>query len=372
DFMRGLFNSTFKTNPDLGRSLITGITRVASESIFSDLNNPKVVTVTTPTYQTVAGFTRAEVVAALDEFGMTERQEEVERWYDGYSFGGVDGIYNPWSLTNFLADGMVAPYWAYSSSNALISDLVRQGGPDLKRDFEQLLASKALTKRVDERVDFCRLGRVPGALWSLLLASGYLSAEAVEGYGMFSLTITNLEVRECMDRLVESWFEEADESYNDFVSALLSGDARAMEDYLGDLALAVMSSFDSGVRPSRNLPERFWHGLVLGLLVELRGRYVVRSNRESGFGRSDVMLEPIDGPSGSDPAIIIEFKVFDARRGETSLEDTAASALDQIDARRYAESFVRRGFGPERIHCYGIAFRGQEAFVGTRHKLTSF
>ncbi|MDO4538612.1 MAG: AAA family ATPase [Coriobacteriales bacterium] len=361
DFVRGLFNSTFKTNPDLGRGLITGITRVASESIFSDLNNPSVITTSTPAYQTAMGFTRAEVAAALKEFGMADRMGEVKRWYDGYSFGGVDGMYNPWSVTSFLARRQIDLYWAYSSSNAL----VRQGTPDLKADFEELLSGRSVTKHVDERVDFRRLGSTPDALWSLLLASGYVRAEAAEGLGMFSLTLTNLEVRECMDRLVKGWFDDPDESYSEFIRALLAGDAQAMGTYLSDLAAAVMSSFDSGVRPSRSLPERFWHGLVLGLLVELRGRYAVESNRESGFGRSDVMLVPLDGTNGHDPAIILEFKVADKSGGEKTLADTVASALAQVDERRYAQSLASRGIAPERIHAYGVAFCGKEVLVGT-------
>lgn len=367
DFVRALFNSTFKTNPDLGRGLITGITRVASESIFSDLNNPSVVTVTTPAYQDAFGLTRREVVSALDEFGVLELLPDVERWYDGYSFGGVDGIYNPWSVTNFLARQRIDTYWADSSSNALVSDFVRRGGADLKADFELLLAGDTVERRVDERVDFRSLGRSPGAVWSLLLATGYLRVVGEtrgEPPRALVLALTNREVQSCLDQLVGGWFDDEDDSYNAFCRALLAGDVDAMTDYLADLAYAVMSSFDSGTRPSRNLPERFWHGLVLGLIVGLRGRYTVESNRESGYGRYDVALVPTDKASGADPAIVLEFKVQDVRRGEKSLEDAVNAALAQIAERRYVDGLVARGIAPVRIRAYGIAFCGKDVLVG--------
>ncbi len=365
DFIRGLLNPTFKTNPDLGRGLLTGITRVASESIFSDLNNLSVVTVTTPAYQTSLGFTRKEVEVALQEFGMAEAMADVERWYDGYSFGGESGIYNPWSVTCFLARRRIDLYWANSSSNALISSLIRRGDPQLKSDFELLLAGASVVRRVDERVDFEGLRRTAGAVWSLLLASGYGRADSGADVGMLSLSLSNAEVRECMDELVGRWFEDAGSAYNEFCRALLVGDTGAMEDYLSAVCLACASNFDGGVVPSASSePERFYHGLVLGLLVELRGRYTVESNRESGFGRYDVALVPVSG-SGIENPILIEFKVFNPRRGESTLDDTVANALDQIERRRYADALVERGFALESIRRYGMGFRGKEVRVGS-------
>jgi len=368
-FVRSLFNSTFKTNPSLGRALITGITRVASESIFSDLNNPKVVTVTTPAYETAFGFTQAEVDAALEEFGMADMRDDVRDWYDGFTFGDVADVYNPWSITSFLDMGRLEPHWVNTSSNGLVSSLVRRGDEGLKRDFEALLSGGEVIKRVDERVDFRRLRTSPAAVFSLLLATGYLkvtsrSRRPDADADDLSLALTNREVRAGFDGLVRGWFCEEDTSYNGFVRSLLAGEAYDMECYLGDLADGVMSSFDSAARPSRNLPERFWHGLVLGLLVELRGRYEVRSNPESGRGRADVVLAPLDGPGGSDPAVVIEFKVLDPRRGERVLADAVESALGQIRDKRYAASLQERGIAPGRIRCYGIAFEGRRVLIG--------
>ena len=241
--------------------------------------------------------------------------------------------------------------------------MVRRGDTQLKRDFEMLLTGRTILKRVDELVHFKRLYSSSDAVWSLLLATGYLRIERPgEELGTYELALTNYEVRQAFDGLVRDWFQDGSGSYNDFVGALLGGDVDGMGDYLSDLAEGVMSSFDSGIRPARNLPERFWHGLVLGLLVDLRGRYEVSSNRESGRGRVDVLLVPL--AEGADPAVVLEFKVFDARQGEDTLEDTVAHALAQIEERHYVAGLVERGIRHERIYCYGIAFRGKEVLVG--------
>lgn len=368
DFVRALFNSTFKTNPDMGRALVTGITRVASESIFSDMNNPSVVTVTTPLYESALGFTNTEVASALSEFGMADMRGDVELWYDGFTFGRTSGIYNPWSITCFLQRGEIDTYWANSSSNALVSDLVRRAGTSMKEDFQTLLSGGAITREVSELVDFRGLRKGQGSVWSLLLATGYL--RVVRRIGAtpprrFELSLTNLEVRQCFDDLVRGWFEDSPDSYNEFVSSLLACDERAMCRYLSDLALYCMSSFDSANQPSdRVQPEKFWHGLLLGLVVDLRGRYEVRSQPESGYGRSDVILFPLDGPEGKDPAFILEFKVVDKIEGERTLEDAVASARGQITDKRYAAALVSRGIAERRIHEYGIAFQGKRVLVG--------
>lgn len=367
-FVRRFFNATFKTNPALGRALITGITRVASESIFSDLNNPAVIATTTPQYQTAFGFTEAEVVEALKEFGLESRLAEVRSWYDGFTFGAVRGMYNPWSITSFLKWGELDSYWANSSSNALVSDLVRGGGPRLKEDFEALLYGGTTTKMVDERIHFRRLYTNPDALWSLLLATGYVRVtRRLPGAGTrkkLELAITNKEVISAFDGMIADWFADGGEGYGEFCRALLACDADALNRYLGEVTRACISSFDGGRKASSaGEPERFYHGLVLGMLVELRGRYTVESNRESGLGRYDVALIPCDGPGGKDPAFVIEFKVFDAHKGEKTLHDTVANALDQIEKKNYVRVMVERGISPERIHCCGMGFRGKDVLV---------
>ena len=368
-FQRALFNATFKTNPALGRALITGVTRVSRESIFSDLNNLEVVTSSAPKYQTAFGFTQAEVDASLEEYGLAQERDDVASWYDGFSFGGVAHVYNPWSVTKFLdSGGYYDTYWANTSSNSLVSSVVRRGEDSLKEDFEALLDGNTVRATFSEQVTFSELDGRPEAVWALLLAAGYVKAigptpKVIAGTAR-ELALTNHEVRLTFDGMVRRWFDAAGSSYDGFVRALLSGDAEAMTDYLSDVVAACASSFDSAVRPSeRAQPERFYHGLVLGLLVELRGRYSVESNRESGYGRYDVALVPTDGAGGSDPAVVMEFKVFDPRR-EASLEDTVARARAQIEGKAYAAGLVERGIAPGRIRAYGIAFRSKECLVG--------
>ena len=368
-FQRALFNATFKTNPALGRALITGVTRVSRESIFSDLNNLEVVTSSATKYQTAFGFTQAEVDASLEEYGLAQERDDVASWYDGFSFGGVAHVYNPWSVTKFLdSGGYYDTYWANTSSNSLVSSVVRRGEDSLKEDFEALLDGNTVRATFSEQVTFSELDGRPEAVWALLLAAGYVKAigptpKVIAGTAR-ELALTNHEVRLTFDGMVRRWFDAAGSSYDGFVRALLSGDAEAMTDYLSDVVAACASSFDSAVRPSeRAQPERFYHGLVLGLLVELRGRYSVESNRESGYGRYDVALVPTDGAEGSDPAVVMEFKVFDPRR-EASLEDTVARARAQIEGKAYAAGLVERGIAPGRIRAYGIAFRGKECLVG--------
>ena len=362
EFVRAFFNSSFKSNPSMERALLTGITRVARESIFSDLNNPKVVSATSPEYATSFGFTQDEVFAAMEEFGLHER-DQVKDWYDGFTFGGVSDIYNPWSITNYLDSGRFAPYWANTSGNALISKIVREGDADLKSDFEVLLSGGSVEKRFDEQVSFDELGRRPGAVWGLLVAGGYLRIEAAgpaHADGSI-LKITNHEVALSFDGMVRGWFDVVSSRYNAFVRALLAGDLDAMNVYMNDVALDTFSTFDTGKRASGLEPERFYHGFVLGLLVELRGRYLICSNRESGFGRYDVLLEPVDPKA--DDGIVLEFKVHNPRK-EATLEDTVSAAKQQIVDKRYASDLEAKGLAPERIHAYGFAFEGKRVLIG--------
>lgn len=292
-FTRSLFNASFKTNPYLERAIMTGITRVSRESVFSDLNNLKVITTTSDEYAESFGFTQEEVNAALSEYGLSGRIHEVKNWYDGFTFGHKKDIYNPWSIINFLDTGKVGPYWANTSSNNLVGKLIREGSRDIKISFEKLLLGESLVAEIDEQIIYGELDIDERAIWSLLLASGYLK---VKGY-----------------RVVTSEFGE----------------------------------------------WRFYHGFVLGLMVELTDRYVITSNRESGYGRYDVMLRP---RSKDDDAVILEFKVRSAGK-EHSLEDTAQRALTQIEEKEYAEGLIAEGIPAGRIRKYGFAFEGKNVFI---------
>ena len=369
-FIRTMFNATFKTNPWLERAVMTGITRVSKESVFSDLNNLNVVTTTSEEYATSFGFTEQEVFAALDEQGLGEEKEGVKKWYDGFTFGDCPDIYNPWSILNFLDKKKYDTYWANTSSNSLVSKLIREGSQRLKKKFEDLLQGESLWEALDEQIVYAQLSGNESAVWSLLLASGYLK---VLSYGQYEIDVwdddsrqyqlvpTNLEVRKMFRSMVSGWFAPADSDYNEFLHALLAGDIKSMNGYMNRVALRTFSYFDTGKHPSPSEPERFYHGFVLGLLVDLGGRYTLTSNRESGFGRYDVMLEPTD--ITRDDAILLEFKVLDETE-EASLEDTVQAALKQIQEKHYAALLIAKGIPKERIRAYGFAFQGKNVRIG--------
>lgn len=378
-FTRSLFNSTFKTNPWLERGLMTGITRVSKESVFSDLNNLEVVTTTSRKYETSFGFTQEEVFAALDEYGLSDKKQEVKEWYDGFTFGNTEDIYNPWSILNYLEKRKFTTYWANTSSNSLIGKLIREGSPDVKIWMEDLMEGKSITGQIDEQIVYDQLDEREDSIWSLLLAGGYLkikhyhivTAEDMEKEGMgcgaqegdqiYELVLTNREVKVMFRNMIRGWFRNSSSKYNDFIKALLKNDLKAMNAYMNRVALTTFSFFDSGNRPSEQMePERFYHGFVLGLIVELAGRYAVTSNRESGFGRYDVMLEPLQQ---SDDAIIMEFKVFDPTE-EKTLEDTVRKAQEQIEDKKYAAGLTAKGIPENRIRRYGFAFKGKEVLIG--------
>ena len=398
---RSLFNSTFKTNPYLERGIMTGITRVSKESIFSDLNNLKVVTTTSREYATSFGFTEKEVFDALDEVNMSNEKAAVKEWYDGFTFGDVKDIYNPWSIINYLQTGKIDSYWTDSSSNGIVNKLIKTGTPDVKEAMAVLISGGVIEKKIDEQIVFDQLDKNEDAIWSLLLASGYLCIESYKEVGrlkrkIYGLKLTNLEVERMFEVMIEQWFGEEKFNYNNFVKSLLNGDIESMNEYMNRVTRGVISYFDTGKTPSDEEPERlascydcrgvangsslnccsnlyamteksshFYHGLVLGLMVDQVDNYILNSNRESGFGRYEIMLEPIDKNNEKYPGIVIEFKVFNPKKEDT-LEETVKNALRQIKEKDYDAELIKRGVKEENIYHYGFAFKGKEVLIDGR------
>ena len=365
-FIRSLFNAAFKTNPYLNRAMMTGITRVSKESIFSDLNNLKVVTTTSEEYATCFGFTQEEVFTALEEFQLAGQKDAVKQWYDGFTFGSQRDIYNPWSITNYLKEKKLLAYWASTSSNDLINRLIQTSKPDVKEFMEELLNEREIVLNFDEQIVFDQLETKENAIWSLMVASGYLKIDKIEYRGIlhvpwYHLKITNLETLGMFSEMFTGWFQNTRSNYNAFIKAMLCGNIKEMNAYMNEVALATFSSFDTGSHPSgRTQPERFYHGFVLGLLVELRDQYEVRSNRESGYGRYDVMLIP---RQKNQLAFVLEFKVYNAQE-ELKLEDTVQSALLQIEEKHYDTELIERGISKSKIRHYGFAFEGKKLLIG--------
>lgn len=285
---------------------MTGITRVSKESVFSDLNNLNDVTTSSTEYETSFGFTEEEVFQALEDLKMGEQKELVKSWYDGFVFGNTHDIYNPWSITNFLDKKQVRPYWADTSSNSMIDELIRKASTDIKEKMEELLQGKEIVVNFDEQIVFEQL-----------------------------------------------------DNYNQFMKALLSDDIDAMNYYMNQIIMTTFSYFDVG----QNEPERFYHGFVLGLIADQTDIYEIQSNRESGFGRYDVMMIPKIKETKKYPAIIMEFKVRNIKR-EESLEDTVQTAMTQIKEKCYDAELYDRGLKKEEIHHYGFAFEGKKVLIG--------
>ncbi|MFQ9112871.1 MAG: AAA family ATPase [Butyribacter sp.] len=422
-FTRSLFNSTFKTNPYLERAIMTGITTaeysavrkfakqtsngsakaetMSKESIFSDLNNLEVVTTLTPKYETAFGFTEEEVFRALDEQGLSDKKNDVKIWYDGFRFGSKNDIYNPWSIINCLDKKKIALYWAESSSNGLINSLVQKGSSNIKMMVEELINGSTINVPIDEQIVFSELDYSEDAVWSLMLASGYLKVVSSEELNLiresdneYELALTNREILFMFKKMILRWFSPAKNETNEFIKALISGDIESMNEYMNDVALRTFSSFDTGKHTSeKKAPEnlascydcqgvangsslnyssnlyamteqssRFFHGFVLGLMVDQSENYIITSNRESGFGRYDIMLEPKDKQTQKYPGIVIEFKVINPRK-ENSLEETVEAALKQIEDRNYDTELINRGVNKENIHHYGFAFKSKEVLI---------
>lgn len=354
DNIRSLFNLLFKTNNYLERGLLTGITRITKESFFSDLNNLRVYGMTSNKYSDCFGFTQTEVVSALSAQCL-DTFEEVKSWYDGFIIGNTENMYNPWSIVNYLSDKEFHAYWVNTSSNRLISDLFMCGSQDLKMSLEDLINGKPISSVIDETMILNDLYTHDYAIWSLLFSSGYIKPISKNG-DYFKLIPTNKEVEILLPKLISRWFEGMN-SYNLFIKALFQNDLEYMNKYMNSISQSIISYFDTSSGNSE--PEKFYHGLVLGLLVTQQDNFIITSNRESGFGRYDIIMKPHNPKENH--AIIIEFKVKSL--SEDDLTITAKRALEQIKEKAYATELINSGIDPSNIYEYGFAFEGKNVLI---------
>ena len=362
EFFRAFFTNGLKGNPHLSRGVLTGILRIARESIFSGLNNLAVFSLLRAELSTCFGFTETEVQALLAKAGREGQMEDVRRWYNGYVFGD-SVVYNPWSVLNFLADakGECRPYWVSTSSNDLVKHLLAGRASTLTPIFESLMAGGGLEVVLDENVALDRLETSDSALWSLLVFSGYLKAEARprisdEEVAPHHLTIPNREVRLVYRGAFREWLESALASrggrLDRLIRALLDGDAEGLEEELQRFADNLLSYHDTG----RVRAEEVYQGFVIGLLAAMEPRHRVRSNRESGRGRPDVLITPFRPGL---PGVVLELKA--ARPGKKTPEQALAEGLAQIRESDYTAELRAAGATP--VHAFAVAFDGKQVRV---------
>lgn len=358
---RQLFHTTFKENDFFCRAIITGVTRISKNSLFSDLNNLEVDTVTCDAYSDCFGFTEQEVMDAF-KCQDIDTIRDVKAMYDGFTIGRHRDIYNPWSICNYMRQRELIGYWVNTSSNKLVGDIIRRHPVESKYEIERLMAGEKVHKRINEGITFQYLEGDENSLWSLLLAVGYIKAEnivrSVEGIEC-DVSVTNCEVMAMFKTEILGMFHNGWSAYGRFAEALLAHKMELMSEYLQTITYTSISYFDVADGPKERTPENFYHGLVLGLIVSLRDRYRIVSNRESGRGRYDIAMYPLQENTD---AFIMEFKVQD-RKKETDLEQTAKNALQQIDDKNYAADLLAAGIPAERIYKLGFAFAGKDVLV---------
>lgn len=358
NFMRNMFGAALKTNPYLEKAVITGILRVAKESLFSGLNNLKVYPILHQEYSQYFGFTEDEVNELLERANLENKSAEIKHWYNGYQFGD-NVIYNPWSMVNCLNDhGNLAPYWLNTSDNALIKKLFAEADKETKLQLETLIRNEPIEAIIDEFVAFTNFSVNPVAIWSLLLSSGYLKATTCtpfDGLLKCQLLPPNYEVSLIYRSMVKGWLAErlGYEQYDAFLGALLKGNLLDFSKMLKKFLVETLSIFDV----AGNNPEKFYHGFVLGLISSTLNTHIIKSNRESGFGRYDVMIFPKEIKPES-IGLILEFKVAD---DDEELKKSAKEALEQINKRGYEVEMRQSNI--KNIIKVGLAFRGKNVEV---------
>jgi len=359
NFIRIFMGSGLKdTGQYLEKGIVTGIMRIAKESIFSDLNNLGVYTLLSEDFCDYFGFSETEVKTMLEDFNIPEMLDEVQRWYNGYFFGGKV-IYNPWSIINFLRSKgkKLIPYWINTSDNKMVDSLLSRGDVELRKELEQLIRGESIEKAIDENIILKDIDTDEDSFWSYLLMGGYLKQTAPRpdsGRVFYTLSVPNEEVKTTYQRIIRRFFTARvePERVEIMLKALIDGDIELFEEILREIVLKVFSYHDF-----RGEPEKVYHALVMGLLVWISGTHEIKSNRESGYGRYDIMIIPKDITK---TGYVIEFKTVRKAISET-VETATEKALEQIEEKKYETELIERGIQNRKK--LAIVFNGKEVHV---------
>lgn len=366
EFYRRFFNVTFKSNDFMFRAIITGVNKISKNSLYSDMNNVYVYSMLSDGYGDSFGFTESEVQDIL-RCQDIDLMQKVKENYDGFVIGNTKDIYNPWSICNFVYTGVLDSYWVNTSSNKLIGDLIRNYPNRNKKDIEALVRGDNLIKSINEDLAIEYIIGDEASFWALMVAVGYVKANRINADGgnvesakKYSISATNLETLRMLEEQAMYAFPNGTDYNVEFAEALIEGNIEKVSELLEDILFTNASFFDTAkTGGGHNLAENFYHGLVLGLVVVLKNRYIITSNRESGKGRYDICMIPIAQDKN---AFIIEFKIRNPQK-EFDLEETAKNAFVQIEKMKYDSDIIARGIAPENIKKLAFAFDGKEALV---------
>jgi hypothetical protein len=352
-FYKTFLSACLKDNSSLYKGVLTGIMRIAKENMFSDLNHIDVYSIIDKPFSTCFGFTEDEVASIIEP----DELEAVRAWFNGYLFGG-HVIYNPWSILHYIKRRSLEPYWVNTASTDLITRLAIKQGLALSEQSEKLLNGGTIDTIVDAKIVLRNIEHERDAFWNFLLFAGYLKPvqiNVIDGEYQAKLAIPNQEVKLVYRSLFKKWLSNADPRYgytDAFVEAILSGDAANAQEMLEHILLTAISFYDPGTYE----PEKLYHGFILGLLVHLEGKYEIRSNRESGLGRADVLMRPKGTTGGA--GVVMEFKVHDRKK---TTDDVLKNAALQVRKKHYATDL--RAAGVELVYEYVMVFDGKQAWV---------
>lgn len=361
--MQGFLGEAYKGNLNLKKGLLTGVLRVGKESIFSEWNNFSVFGITIPYFSDQFGFTQSEVEKMLSYFDLSDMKDNIKKWYDGYKFGDIDNIYNPWSIVNYISKEKAGfkPYWVNSGSYSLIKSRITEDG--VKQNVQDLIEGKIIEKEVKENFVFQDFERNTELIWSLLTDSGYLTQEGKAKYGNYKLRIPNYEVRIVFTEIIMGWLNEELKITRDLlistcehlINNRISEFDKGFKQIVGD----TLSYYDTSQKNTTN--EQIYHVYTLGLLAILTDDYIIKSNRESGEGRYDIMLIPYDR---SQNGIVIELKTLSSRIKEPAqINAEIDTALSQIERNKYYKELIDNKIKPNKIIKLPIVFVGKEPHI---------